>query len=622
MGRLSSPHDPIALHELHTEAPDTSAITHSHRSDASSKTTVLSWRASGLSKLLIIPAVLVPLLTSILLLCAHQAQWFITGPLVAFTSTNRASVQSVVSILSHILGGLQTYVLCILVAFCVRIYLAKTPVSLKYLKFFSAVILTRFDLALPINLLLQLALFNSLHPALSALWAGSLTPISATRQPPASSISIAAFSQESRGYWNITTLNSSNCTTKQDALGTFSTCPGLVTPDMFVSAAATASTPSGAILNHTKNDNTQFAYIGRSYGAGSSVGLVSPVTARFPALVDSFGYKEYGYNSSVTCIYNSSSDWHLESIQPGKGPNGIPSIYYALGYLPNSNLSAASPFYALVGWNIDSIVGHVAQCGMDRYLYAFAAGTEYAVLNQIQCEVSYTPCEFHVVVSPLGRNITVTPVQCGGTDVIDVDPTGGLRCRIMTEPALLSFVYTSLYTSLIGQAFLTNIANFNISLHAALQPSEQAALSLNETTLRAVGASLTASIDAAFAALSSSQLLIANSTTSASVNMTEQVLVFGKAWAIYTISAVSMFILLAAVEEAVRTRFWDELPMFNFVDVKSCVLGAALGASSINDSIVANLGSDVWLGDEVEPRLDKVKVGLKFDTTGVSLEAQ
>jgi hypothetical protein len=85
------------------------------------------------------------------------------------------------------------------------------------------------------------------------------------------------------------------------------------------------------------------------------------------------------------------------------------------------------------------------------------------------------------------------------------------------------------------------------------------------------------------------------------------VLHFGDAWVIYAVLALSVFILVVTAEEAVRTRFWAELPLFDFVDVKTCILGAALGSSTITKSVtvVASLGSDSWLGDGAEPRLDE-----------------
>jgi len=81
-----------------------------------------------------------------------------------------------------------------------------------------------------------------------------------------------------------------------------------------------------------------------------------------------------------------------------------------------------------------------------------------------------------------------------------------------------------------------------------------AVLDANQTALQAVGVSLTAAIDDALAALSSFQV-ITNSTTLVDVDMTIRVLHFGDAWAIYAVLALSVFILLAIVKEAVRTRF-------------------------------------------------------------------
>ena len=349
------------------------------------------WRLNTPSKLLVVPAGLVPLLVSALLLWAHQNQWYITGSPLIFTSAHRGAIQVVVQIVSHILGVLQIYVICNLISFSVRINLVRTYMSLKYLKLFTALVSHHFDWALPNSLLFQLVLFNLFNLAPAALWAGSLTPITATSHLMGKT-DIAHFDQDSSGYWRSAPLDLRNCSTTIDTLGTFCNCPGLYTPNRLLASISTASTPTGAIRNSTKNDNTQFAYIGRSYGMGSSVGLVPLFTVQSSPLVDNYTYTEYGYNTSVTCIYNTRSR-RLQ--RPGVDRNGIPAIFYALGYLPNSNLSNPSPFYSIVGWRDEDIVAYQSECNMGRFLYAFTAGQRYSSLEKMQCEVSFTPCKYN-----------------------------------------------------------------------------------------------------------------------------------------------------------------------------------------------------------------------------------
>jgi hypothetical protein len=574
-------------------------------------------RSSAPPKLLLLPSVLIPTLLSILLFCANRTHWHTTGPLLGFTLTNRATVQIVVQILAHCLGALQTHVFCTLIAFGIRIHLGKKYISLKYLKFSSAVVATRFDLTLPKFLLLQLVLFNLLNILPSALWAGSITPIVLTSGNSSGSTAIGSFPPG----WNASSANASLCLTNQSSLGTFTNCPGWYIPDRFVSVAATASMPSGAIGNRTKYDNTQFLYIGRSYGVGSSVGLVSPWTEQSLSFVQNIQYTEYGYNSSVTCGYNSSSSLNRTLLQPGSVQGGIPAIYQAQGRLPNTELPEYAYNVATLITeenNDDAIVGFLTDCGMGRYLYAFTAGQNYAVLDKIQCEVSYTPCEFQVVVSQPDKSITVNPVRCGAS-VPDVDPTGALRCQMVVQPAGISWVTSVIPVSFIGQAFLTNIANVNISLNARQTPSNM--VNASEVVLQAMAASLTAVTDEAFSAFASAQLIVANNATSRPINLTAQVLAFGQAGAIEAVLAVSVFILLIAIEEAIRTQFWNELPIFNFMDIKSCILASALGGRSIRESMVENLSSDVWLGRAEDPRLDNVKVMLRSSDAGVSIEA-
>jgi len=74
---------------------------------------------------------------------------------------------------------------------------------------------------------------------------------------------------------------------------------------------------------------------------------------------------------------------------------------------------------------------------MGWFLYAFAADQNYGFSDRVQCKVPiFTPCKCDEVVSPVGKEIMVTPtVQCGGADLEDVDPTGLLRRKLVGQLA-------------------------------------------------------------------------------------------------------------------------------------------------------------------------------------------
>lgn len=65
----------------------------------------------------------------------------------------------------------------------------------------------------------------------------------------------------------------------------------------------------GRPRNHSKLDNPNWEYIGRSFGVGSSVGQSDDHIADDRVL--NYNYTESGYSANVTCIKNSISDFHF-----------------------------------------------------------------------------------------------------------------------------------------------------------------------------------------------------------------------------------------------------------------------------------------------------------------------
>ena len=87
---------------------------------------------------------------------------------------------------------------------------------------------------------------------------------------------------------------------------------------------------------HTKFDNTKFRYVGRSYGVGSSVGLVDTEWTDHDVNLG-YSYQEQGYTSSAECIYNESSRWEIEKMMDKGSLKALPNIFLAHGYFPNSD---------------------------------------------------------------------------------------------------------------------------------------------------------------------------------------------------------------------------------------------------------------------------------------------
>ena len=53
---------------------------------------------------------------------------------------------------------------------------------------------------------------------------------------------------------------------------------------------------------------------------------------------------------------------------------------------------------------------------------------------------------------------------------------------------------------------------------------------------------------------------------------------------VYASFAINLLVVLVVIAEAIRTRFWNGLPLFNSLDVKSAILGASAGGTALSDA--------------------------------------
>ncbi len=116
--------------------------------------------------------------------------------------------------------------------------------------------------------------------------------------------------------------------------------PGAVLPGVIINAAGSV-TLNRSSRTHPKHDNSGYTYLGRSYGVGSSAGLVDPHYTRKSSDIRHYTYFENGYLSNITCIHNSSSRWDIVKACDS-GDVAFPDMYTARGILPNSDYNIAS----------------------------------------------------------------------------------------------------------------------------------------------------------------------------------------------------------------------------------------------------------------------------------------
>jgi len=121
-------------------------------------------------------------------------------------------------------------------------------------------------------LVLTLVLFCFAIP--NILWTGALTPAVESKTAIVERLPIAGYSSSSEWLWsnnNLLQYYINNCTGISSSLGIFTPCPAATLLSGLIGKATQAT--ANTIGSHPKHDNSRYSYIGRSYGAGSSVGL-------------------------------------------------------------------------------------------------------------------------------------------------------------------------------------------------------------------------------------------------------------------------------------------------------------------------------------------------------------
>lgn len=514
---------------------------------------------------------------TILLLSSDRVPWTDSGPFYEFVTSRRATVQIIVQILSQGFGALNVYALCSLVNLGTRLRLARTPYTLDQLQFWSAISLQRLDLALPLGLIMILMLFNAMIRVPGAIWAGALTPVvTSIHSSSTPQLEVPKYGPASAHIWGHLTWVAPE-QSKHMPNGIFSYSPNYDLLGLILTQAASASNIGNATQPIIRKlDNTRYSYVGRSYGVGSSVGLVDESFAQ--NTTQGYKYNENGYSTHVQCVFNRTSDWTISDaiVDSNPDPSALPNIYMVAGTLANGN----AEHYAACGLQSpDNIFALVGSSNQNKNVFAIAAGQSYIALDKIQCTVNFTAAEFHISVNQTERLITVE-LLANGSDVRDIEPTGNITAITMRMPTSFSQQHAcDLYTSLVGNTFLRNIDV------VASRDNTEPNSNTTEHVLRGVQDSLTSMLDNTLLAFSSAQLMIPHDVYTVPVVLTSKAVRIGESGYIYAVAAINFAIVSLSLFELIRTRIWKGLSRFDFTDVRSLVIGVAKGGTVIAEEV-------------------------------------
>ncbi|KAM0803359.1 hypothetical protein BDR22DRAFT_801662 [Usnea florida] len=364
---------------------------------------------------------------------------------------------------------------------------------------------------------------------------------------------------------------------------------------------------------HAKFDNSDWTYIDRSYGVGSSVALASPQSSTSASVnsTEKYHYLEDGYLSNVNCIKNSTSAFAIDLEETSVGADPI-SVYSASGTLPNEP-PGVFEYYPIVSWHDDysEILAWAARSINGRSTIAIASGRQnYTNFNQTQCEVNFTPTTFNVSVDPIVKTLQVFAVP--NISATDIDPTGNLTANVINSLNLLSRMSGTLYQPILGEALSLNTINMARRLSSQDPSSSNEGSEVTNTNITTLGvaASFTAMIDDILVAYGASQVINAKDTIPSSVTGTVKAVRVGESPYTVIVFCLNAVILVALGFEAVRTRYWIQLTKFDPLDIKSIIVSASAGGGELAKML------GVWDGDARHVGLRRLRVRVDGEKEG------
>jgi hypothetical protein len=543
-------------------------------------------------KFISVPGLILNTVVSTLILVGLDNGWTIPGNFYDTINNARATTQIVVQIIASGLGAIHVNAIIQVFNFGSRLILTRRPTSLDRLALWNLLNTKSIDWSPVVIICYVVAL------APQPLWVGALTPVQTfmNRTEPSISIQIPRYTMNSHNLWSQNDFYNESAPSV-NRKGTFSYLPIQDRLGYLITDGSTASSVDGRPQTRPKNDNSNHTYIGRSYGVGSSVGLTDDAIQESDRMMG-YTYTETGYQTTVECIYNSSSQWGLMLVQNGSIAKywETPFSYLATGPGPNTTVDPScvngpsdcpgiivaglggSQEIVAAGWWASAESG-LADLGLpkpsnfvgktrpvlSKAFMALTAGSKYQILNNIQCSISMIPMSFSIDVDVDGRTISVSPQN--KTDVPDIEPSGFVASSASAVLGIMSDTDPTLHNPIVGTILQRNIENIN--------QQESLTISTPETILRGVAESLEVLIDDCLIATASAQLMVANDSYTISPIVSFEESSIGKREYAIAIVAINCFILLVFVEEGVRTRIWSALPTFNYSNVKNVIIASS-----------------------------------------------
>ena len=271
------------------------------------------------------------------------------GDLNHWISRNKSNLALAIQLIASSLGSCQIFALSCLLNFHSRLRFQKSGTSLQSLSFWIHISNGVMWWSLPFHLLLPLAVMLVLCLAPQALWAGALTPLFVPYNSTIGTIPIPAYRTTSADIWQGLWTEYPDGSAQGDYLHCLtntsssfvSSCPVLDQSGGPIQSINTASRIrlDSETFARTRIDNSGWHTLGRSYGVGSSPGVIDGDGAEFDSdLLNSFTYSETGYETQVSCLRNETCNYTITTTYTASVDGSTDSVHMLKigGTLPNS----------------------------------------------------------------------------------------------------------------------------------------------------------------------------------------------------------------------------------------------------------------------------------------------
>ena len=399
--------------------------------------------------------------------------------------------------------------------------------------------------------------------------------------------------------------------------------------NLILDSASSATTYDSKPRIHSKNDNPQWSYFGRSYGVGSSQGITNRSSTHGHLL--GYNYTETGYLVETICSLNTTSRFGIEQVltdyQPQNGSDVALNIFVARGTLPNANDEADNITFPVVLTNRtntanDELLTWAANSKNGANMISIVGSGSYADYNRMQCSVNFTQAEFRVEVNVTSSTINVTVLD--SSQLSQDRPFDGnhhLKSNTMASLSLLAQTTSSVAFEALGQSLIDNWRTSNQSIsntNVTFDPDQE--FEGNATSIfSAADASFNAMIDDILLGYGAAQLYwgvgrnpqASGISRNASVTSTYDSIRLGQDGYIFATLVINILLIIIGLEEAIRTRNWKQMPLLDYLDLKSMIVATSAGGKDIwEDCNSRHPEGSAWNGDNSSKEAASVRIRL------------